>query len=85
VVVRNITAWVAINSFPARSFAHGHGSLSGCAGATAPKLLTEGARVDPDWMLRFLINPSLDDKDNNRNGVRSYLQCACPRSLSEND
>ena len=51
-----------------------------------PKLLTEGARVDPDWMLRFLRNPSLDDKDNNRNGVRSYLQVRMPTfSFSENE
>jgi cytochrome c551/c552 len=51
-----------------------------------PKLLTEGARVDPDWMLRFLRNPSLSDKDNNRNGVRSYLQVRMPTfSFSENE
>jgi len=46
-----------------------------------PKLLTEGARVDPEWMLRFLRNPSLNDKDTNRNGVRSYLKYACRLSL----
>ena len=51
-----------------------------------PKLLTEGARVDPEWMLRFLRNPSLSDKDNNRNGVRSYLQVRMPTfSFSENE
>ncbi len=51
-----------------------------------PKLLTEGARVDPEWMLRFLKNPSLNDKDNNRNGVRSYLQVRMPTfSFSENE
>jgi cytochrome c551/c552 len=51
-----------------------------------PKLLTEGARVDPEWMLRFLRNPSLTDKDNNRNGVRSYLQVRMPTfSFSENE
>jgi hypothetical protein len=51
-----------------------------------PKLLTEGARVDPEWMLRFLKNPSLSDKDNNRNGVRSYLQVRMPTfSFSENE
>ena len=26
-----------------------------------PKLLTEGARVDPEWLRRFLSNPSLSD------------------------
>jgi hypothetical protein len=51
-----------------------------------PKLLTEGARVDPEWMLRFLRNPALSDKDNNRNGVRSYLQVRMPTfSFSENE
>jgi hypothetical protein len=51
-----------------------------------PKLLTEGARVDPDWLLRFLKNPSLSDKDNNRNGVRTYLQVRMPTfSFSENE
>jgi cytochrome c551/c552 len=51
-----------------------------------PKLLTEGARVDPEWMLRFLKNPALNDKDNNRNGVRSYLQVRMPTfSFSENE
>jgi len=51
-----------------------------------PKLLTEGARVDPDWLLRFLRNPSLSDKDTNRNGVRTYLQVHMPTfSFSENE
>lgn len=51
-----------------------------------PKLLTEGARVDPEWMLRFLKNPALNDKDTNRNGVRSYLQVRMPAfSFSENE
>ena len=51
-----------------------------------PKLLTEGARVDPDWLLRFLRNPSLNDKDTNRNGVRTYLQVHMPTfSFSENE
>jgi cytochrome c2 len=51
-----------------------------------PKLLTEGARVDPEWMLRFLKNPSLNTIDANRNGVRSYLQVRMPTfSFSENE
>src|SRR5216683_1926842 len=51
-----------------------------------PKLLTEGARVDPQWMLRFLKNPALNDKDTNRNGVRSYLNVRMPTfSFSENE
>ncbi|MFI5057438.1 MAG: c-type cytochrome [Candidatus Acidiferrales bacterium] len=51
-----------------------------------PKLLTEGARVDPEWLLRFLTNPALKDTDTNRNGVRSYLQVRMPTfSFSENE
>jgi hypothetical protein len=51
-----------------------------------PKLLTEGARVDPEWLLRFLKNPSLSTADTNRNGVRSYLQVRMPTfSFSENE
>ncbi len=51
-----------------------------------PKLLTEGARVDPQWLLHFLTNPSLSDTDTNRNGVRPYLQVRMPTfSLSENE
>jgi cytochrome c551/c552 len=51
-----------------------------------PKLLTEGARVDPEWLLRFLKNPSLSATDTNRNGVRSYLQVRMPTfSFSENE
>ncbi len=43
-----------------------------------PKLLTEGARVDPEWLRRFLSNPSLSTSDTNRNGVRSYLAVRMP-------
>jgi cytochrome c2 len=51
-----------------------------------PKLLTEGARVDPQWLLRFLTNPALNEKDTNRNGVRPYLQVRMPTfSFSENE
>ena len=55
-------------------------------GAIPPKLLTEGARVDPEWLLRFLKNPALSTTDTNRNGVRSYLQVRMPTfSFSENE
>jgi cytochrome c551/c552 len=51
-----------------------------------PKLLTEGARVEPEWLLRFLTNPSLNTTDTNRNGVRPYLQVRMPTfSFSENE
>jgi len=51
-----------------------------------PKLLTEGARVNPEWLLRFLTNPALNETDTNRNGIRSYLQVRMPNfSFSENE
>jgi hypothetical protein len=51
-----------------------------------PKLLTEGARVDPQWLLHFLANPSLSETDTNRNGIRPYLQVRMPTfSFSENE
>src|SRR5712664_465060 len=51
-----------------------------------PKLLTEGARVDPQWLLHFLSNPSLSNTDTNRNGIRPYLQVRMPTfSFSENE
>jgi cytochrome c551/c552 len=51
-----------------------------------PKLLTEGARVDPEWLLRFLENPSLNTTDTNRNGVRPYLAVRMPTfSFSDNE
>jgi hypothetical protein len=51
-----------------------------------PKLLTEGARVDPQCLLHFLTNPSLSESDTNRNGIRPYLQVRMPTfSFSENE
>jgi len=51
-----------------------------------PKLLTEGARVDPEWLRRFLSNPALNTSDTNRNGVRPYLQVRMPTfSFSDNE
>ena len=43
-----------------------------------PRLLTEGARVNPEWLARFLANPALNDKDTDRDGVRSYLKLRMP-------
>ncbi len=43
-----------------------------------PVLTSEGARVNPEWLRRFLANPSLSTTDMNRNGVRSYLQVRMP-------
>ncbi|HEY7615566.1 MAG TPA: hypothetical protein VH744_02090, partial [Terriglobales bacterium] len=51
-----------------------------------PQLLTEGARVDPEWLRRFLSNPALTMSDTNRNGVRPYLAVRMPTfSFSENE
>jgi cytochrome c551/c552 len=51
-----------------------------------PKLLTEGARVDPEWLRKFLSNPALSTTDTNRNGVRSYLRVRMPTfSFSDNE
>ena len=51
-----------------------------------PKLLTEGARVDPEWLRKFLSNPSLSATDTNRNGVRPYLKVRMPTfSFSDNE
>jgi len=49
---------------PPENFAHGHDALSGSDGQEQlpPKLLTEGARVNPEWLLRFLKNPAFNDK-----------------------
>ncbi|HYM07176.1 MAG TPA: hypothetical protein VEU11_11505 [Terriglobales bacterium] len=43
-----------------------------------PTLIGEGARVNPAWLMRFLANPSLNDTDTNRDGVRQYLKARMP-------
>ncbi len=43
-----------------------------------PKLLTEGARVKPDWLLKFLSNPAMSEADTDRDGVRPYLKVRMP-------
>jgi cytochrome c2 len=51
-----------------------------------PKLLTEGARVDPEWLRKFLSNPALSTTDTNRDGVRPYLKVRMPTfSFSDNE
>jgi hypothetical protein len=47
-------------------------------GQLPPRLVTEGARVNPDWLARFLSNPALSDTDTDRDGVRSYLKVRMP-------
>ena len=43
-----------------------------------PPLVSEGARVDPNWLASFLKNPALSETDTHRNGVRHYLQLRMP-------
>ena len=43
-----------------------------------PSLVGQGARVNPNWLVRFLKNPALQENDLNRNGVRTYLQARMP-------
>lgn len=51
-----------------------------------PSLMQEGARVDPEWLSRFLRNPALKETDTNRNGVRTYLKVRMPTfSFSPNE
>ncbi len=47
-------------------------------GQLPPRLLTEGARVNPDWLAKFLENPALSTTDIDRDGVRSYLKLRMP-------
>jgi hypothetical protein len=49
-----------------------------------PSLVQEGARVDSDWLARFLMNPALGGSTGN--GVRTYLQARMPTfSFSPNE
>jgi cytochrome c551/c552/uncharacterized coiled-coil DUF342 family protein len=43
-----------------------------------PTLIGEGARVNPDWLMRFLNNPAMSDTDTNRDSVRQYLRARMP-------
>ena len=47
-------------------------------GDLPPRLLTEGARVNPNWLANFLANPALSDTDVHRDGVRTYLPVRMP-------
>jgi cytochrome c551/c552 len=47
-------------------------------GQLPPRLVTEGARVGPEWLARFLANPALSEKDTDRDGVRNYLKARMP-------
>jgi cytochrome c2 len=45
-----------------------------------PTLIGEGARVNPQWLMSFLNNPSLTEKPDemDRDGVRRYLKARMP-------
>src|SRR5207302_7513361 len=43
-----------------------------------PTLIGEGARVNPDWLMRFLNNPALSETDTNSDGVRQQMQARMP-------
>ncbi len=43
-----------------------------------PTLIGEGARVDPNWLMRFLNNPALSETETDRDGVRRYLKARMP-------
>ena len=43
-----------------------------------PTLIGAGARLNPEWLARFLENPALSASNLNRNSVRSYLQVRMP-------
>jgi hypothetical protein len=51
-----------------------------------PTLIQEGARVNADWLARFLANPAISREDTNRNGIRTYLKARMPTfSFSPNE
>jgi len=50
-----------------------------------PLLAFEGARVNPEWLKRFLTNPALSSTDTNRNGVRNYLEARMPTFFLSDD
>jgi len=50
-----------------------------------PVLTSEGARVNPEWLKRFLANPALSTTDTDRNGVRTYLKLRMPTFFLSDD
>ena len=52
-----------------------------------PTLIGEGARVNPEWLMRFLNNPSLTDnpEEMDRDGVRRYLHARMPTFYFSDD
>lgn len=51
-----------------------------------PPLIGAGARLNPEWLARFLEDPALSREQQNRNGIRSYLEVRMPTfSFSDNE
>jgi hypothetical protein len=52
-----------------------------------PTLIGEGARVNPQWLMGFLNNPSLTEKPDemDRDGVRRYLHARMPTFFFSDD
>ncbi|MDD5544776.1 MAG: cytochrome c, partial [Acidobacteriia bacterium] len=50
-----------------------------------PRLVGEGARVNPQWLEKFLANPALDPVNLDRDGVRPYLKARMPTFYFSND
>lgn len=51
-----------------------------------PSLVMLGAKVNPEWLARYLKNPGLSESDIHRNGVRPYLKIRMPTfSFSDNE
>ncbi len=74
-----VTQTTALMNVPSYQTAEGKDQLP-------PKLLGVGARVNPDWLAKFLANPAMSEKDTDRNGVRPYLKVRMPTfSFSPNE
>jgi cytochrome c1/mono/diheme cytochrome c family protein len=43
-----------------------------------PWLTQQGARVNPEWLARFLANPAMNERNIHTNGVRTYLKARMP-------
>ncbi len=48
------------------------------AGKLPPSLVGAGARLNPEWLAKFLRNPAMSTKHIHQNGVRSYLTVRMP-------
>ncbi len=48
------------------------------AGKLPPSLVGAGARLNPEWLAKFLRNPAMSSQHLHQNGVRSYLAMRMP-------